>query len=307
MFSLLLFALIRIGLENSISNTSVFIYNADTVFATTQRSVFVSFYKDLNFFNVALGKQYFGLQYNYEKGVFTSYGSIIKDTTVNYTSFFASLKNNTGMFEWFLEREGKYDTLTEGGNYIGFAYHLDWPKHGIMFQHTIKYGINSGEPATSFSLSINAYPFDLLLLGSFTENSRIGVLRGSFSKNLLGYIEWENDMDIFYKTIRIQSLLGLKEIKIGGFLERDINEGYIMPGIAVSTLTTTKNVCVMLLSNTGYKQFKDTFFNSNTPHFDLSGNFSFNLYGFTLGITGTVIYECENKSFYITSYMSKDF
>ncbi len=307
MILLFILTFIRAGFESSRANTRVFIYNTDTVFTSTRNSAFISLFSDLNSFYLSLGKKYYNIQYNYENGIFESYGNIIIDSFTHYSDITVLIHSHNRMLDIFMSKEGSYDTLMAGGKFMGLAYHFDWAQHGIHFQHTLKYGFDTRKPESSFDLSIISGNLSLFILGSFTGEEAVFVSKTSYTRKITNNIELEQDVEYFYNTLRIQPRIGTNSFLIGPFLERDDNEGYTMPGINFSYLTNTNFFSIMLICSSGYKNYKDTFFNTNTYHLDISGNLSFTYNGFTLGISGTAIVERENKSYYIVSTIAKEF
>lgn len=295
------------GLESSISNSKIFIFNTDTVFTSNREAVFVSYYRDLNFFTLSLGKNYGSIAYNYENGVFTSYGSFMKDSSVEYSNFYVSLNTLGKLCVFFFEKDGKYDTILKGGKYIGLYTNLLWEKKGIEFTYGGKYGIDSKEPVFSFTLNSTTLGFSVLLNSTFEKGNYIFLSSLTHNVSLKKGIQVENSLNMFSNNIKIQSLLGSSRFKAGVFGEIDNNEDYFLKGFTFDLLNVQNYVSLLLNSQLGYKTYKDTFFNANTMHFEASGNVTFNIHGISIGATGAVILEKDSKNFYITSSIAKEF
>ncbi len=304
---LIILAFIQIGLESSSSNTKVFIYNTDTLFTCNRNAIFVSYSSGLNFLTVSVGKHYSSIIYNYEKGIFTSYGSFLKDSAISFSNFYASLKTPSKLLEFFYEKDGEYDTILKGGKFIGATARFSWPQKGIELVNSGKYGLDSKEPCFSFTLSSNSPTLSIFFSVMFEEGNHVLSSLVTHNIPVSKDIYLENTLNILSKNARFQSLVGANKMKTGMFLEADFNEKYILPGLASNIFVATQNLNFMFLLYGGYKWYKDTFFNTNTPHVETNGNLSFTFYGISLGITGALILEKETKSFYLTSCIAKDF
>ena len=304
---ILILAFFRAGFENSRSNTKVFIYNSDTVYTTNQNSIFISLFSDINSIQLYLGKKYFNVQYNYEKGIFESYGNILKDSSTNYTDLTFLLRTPDRMLDVFFSKEGEYDTITQGGRFIGITYHFNWPENAIQFQHTIKYGFDAKKPESSFNLSVMSGKLSLFILGAFTHKETVLATKASYTHAIYKNLKFEQDIEFLYNNLRVQPLFGAKGIMIGPFLETDFNENYVMPGLNLTSIMSGQYVSLILVGNIAHKTYRDTFFNTNTYHMDLSGNFSFTYKGFALGITGATVVESDNKSFYAIITIAREF
>ncbi len=303
----LILSLFRIGLEGSASNSRVFIYNTDTVFTSNRKAVFLSYLKDLNYFTLSLGKNYRDIEYNYENGVFSSYGSFMKDSSINFTNFYVSFKMPSKLLEFFYEKDGKYDTILKGGRYIGLSANLTWDNRGIEFTYSGKYGIDSKEPVFSFVLSSIHPAFSLFINGIFEKGNYMLLSSLTHSIFITKSTQLENSLNLYLNNIKLQTLFGLNYAKMGLFMEIDDNEDYFLKGLAFYMLVAKRYLNFMLDSEIGYKSYQDTFFNTNTMHFETDGNITFNIYGIRLGLTGAIILEKESNNFYITSSIAKEF